>query len=261
MSCLTDGLLVLSLFPGIGLLDRAFEECGFTVVRGPDPLWGGDIRNFHAPAGVFDGVIGGPPCQMFSRLRYLNPLAGQKQGNLIPEYERICSEAQPRWFLMENVPQAPEPDVPGYVTQSLVLNNRWVGGEQNRVRRFSFGTVEGIKLHPDVELFEPLMVGHAITASSAARVPVRLGGSGKPKATLSFKQATVMAGHGPVARGQDYETNYSMTEMCELQGLPGDFADDLPFTAAGKRKVVGNGVPLPLGKAIARAVKRAMEAS
>ena len=27
--------LVLSLFPGIGLLDRAFEEHGFCVVRGP----------------------------------------------------------------------------------------------------------------------------------------------------------------------------------------------------------------------------------
>lgn len=33
--------LILSLFPGIGLLDRAFEECGFCVVRGPDILWGG----------------------------------------------------------------------------------------------------------------------------------------------------------------------------------------------------------------------------
>jgi DNA (cytosine-5)-methyltransferase 1 len=28
--------LVLSLFPGIGLLDMAFEEEGFCVVRGPD---------------------------------------------------------------------------------------------------------------------------------------------------------------------------------------------------------------------------------
>src|SRR6516164_7336123 len=28
--------LVLSLFPGIGLLDMAFEESGFCVVRGPD---------------------------------------------------------------------------------------------------------------------------------------------------------------------------------------------------------------------------------
>lgn len=33
--------LVLSLFPGVGLLDMAFEEEGFCVVRGPDLLWGG----------------------------------------------------------------------------------------------------------------------------------------------------------------------------------------------------------------------------
>jgi len=50
--------LVLSLFPGIGLLDMAFELEGFTVVRGPDLLWGGDVRRFHPPPGRFDGVIG-----------------------------------------------------------------------------------------------------------------------------------------------------------------------------------------------------------
>lgn len=50
--------LVLSIFPGIDLLGRAFEEEGFCVVRGPDKLWGGDIRTFHPPAGVFGGVIG-----------------------------------------------------------------------------------------------------------------------------------------------------------------------------------------------------------
>jgi DNA (cytosine-5)-methyltransferase 1 len=55
--------LVLSLFPGIGLLDMAFEQEGFCVVRGPDLLWGGDVKRFHPPAGKFDGVIGGPPCQ------------------------------------------------------------------------------------------------------------------------------------------------------------------------------------------------------
>jgi DNA-binding XRE family transcriptional regulator len=53
-------VLILSLFPGIGLLDKAFEEEGYCVVRGPDPLWGGDVRNFHPPAGRFDGIIGGP---------------------------------------------------------------------------------------------------------------------------------------------------------------------------------------------------------
>jgi len=38
-------LPVLSLFPGIGLLDSAFEEQGFTVVRGPDLLWSDDLSH------------------------------------------------------------------------------------------------------------------------------------------------------------------------------------------------------------------------
>lgn len=87
--------LVLSLFPGIGLLDMAFELEGFCVARGPDVLWGGDIRRFHPPAGKFDGVIGGPPCQAFSRLAHMVRANGYtpKFGNLIPEFERCVHEA------------------------------------------------------------------------------------------------------------------------------------------------------------------------
>src|SRR6185312_16201865 len=109
-------VLVLSLFPGLGLFDRAFEQEGFCVVRGPDVLWGGDVRRFHPPAGRFDGVIGGPPCQAFSSLANLVRANGYepKFGNLIPEFERCVREALPTWFVMENVPQAPEPVVAGY---------------------------------------------------------------------------------------------------------------------------------------------------
>src|SRR5262245_38871520 len=110
--------LVLSLFPGIGLLDMAFEQEGFCVVRGPDVLWGGDIRRFHPPAGKFDGVIGGPPCQEFSSLSFINRHHGVKSrfGNLIPEFERVVREANPIWFLMENVERAPKPKLDGYKT-------------------------------------------------------------------------------------------------------------------------------------------------
>ena len=49
-------MLVLSLFPGIGLLDLAFEEEGFCIVRGPDQLWGGDIKRFNPPKGILDNA-------------------------------------------------------------------------------------------------------------------------------------------------------------------------------------------------------------
>jgi len=68
--------VLLSLFPGIDLLGRAFEEHGFCIVRGPDLLWGGDIRAFHPPPGRFDGVVGGPPCQTFSQFRHLYSVTG-----------------------------------------------------------------------------------------------------------------------------------------------------------------------------------------
>lgn len=46
--------LVLSLFPGVGLLDRAFSSAGFCVVKGPDLITGGDIREFVGIAGRVD---------------------------------------------------------------------------------------------------------------------------------------------------------------------------------------------------------------
>lgn len=52
-------IIVLSIFPGIDLLGCGFEAEGYCVVRGPDLLWGGDIRRFHVPAGRFNGIIAG----------------------------------------------------------------------------------------------------------------------------------------------------------------------------------------------------------
>ena len=224
-----SGELVLSLFPGIGLFDRAFEEEGFTVVRGPDVLWGGDVRRFSSPAGVFDGVIGGPPCQPFSRLVHMVRANGYepRHHNLIPEFERIVAEADPSWFVMEEVPEAPKPHVQGYAVVQVKLNNRWIGGEQDRCRVFSFGTTNGTMLHPDVAIFESQRWAPAVTAST---------------------------GGGKINRKKDQR----FSEALRLQGLPPDFLSEAPFTATGKHHVVGNGVPLPLGRAIARAVRRAM---
>lgn len=244
--------LVLSIFPGIDLLGMAFEEAGFCIVRGPDVLWGGDVRRFHPPAGRFDGVIGGPPCQMFSQLRHLNGTAGQKHSNLIPEFERVVSEAAPAWFLMENVPAAPKPVIANYCVTSMTLNNRWVGGIQNRERCFSFGVCAAhpvdLAAYLDVVLFEPAEWGYAVTSSSR-QVPVEIGGTGKIKRTYT---------ENGKRRGPNAGPRAAIADMCQLQGLPANFLDEAPFSEAGKRKMIGNGVPLPLGRAIANAVREAL---
>lgn len=221
--------LILSIFLGLDLLGRAFEEEGYCVVRGPDVIWGGNIKAFHSPGGVFTGVIGGPPCQIFSRLRWLSPQTiGKRHGNLIPEYCRVVKEARPVWWLMENVIEAEEPEVLGYKVQMFTLDNLWFGGIATRRRAFWFGSLNGSKVYPEPVIFQ-------------YPNPIK---------------TVVLAGHGPVGRGEGYQKQISIREACLAQGLPENFADDLPFTTHGKRQVIGNGVPMPLGRALARAVKR-----
>lgn len=251
-------MLVLSLFPGIGLLDMAFEEEGFTVVRGPDVLWGGDIRRFHPPAGKFDGVIGGPPCQMFSRLAHMVRHNGYepKFGNLIPEFERCVIEAKPRWFLMENVPDAPVPfesdgiKGAGWSMHCFVLNNRQCvaddgnGALQNRTRRWSFGHFgERRPLMVDTVTLESRKFEHAaIGGTNHGTRKMKTGKNGKVNTTMPFNAKTWTA----------------VAELIAKQSLPANFAEHLPFTAAAACKAIGNGVPLPMGRAIAKAVKEAM---
>lgn len=246
-------ILVLSLFPGIGLLDRAFEEIGFAVVRGPDLIWGGDVKRFKAPLGRFDGIIGGPPCQAFSQLRHIVEANGfQTAPNLIPEFERIVSETQPTWFAMENVPAAPIPAVDGYQVHTQIVCDHWVGGLTGRERRFSFGTRDGRKLAIDTLALHSIDVEPAVTCDLRRR-PVALGGSGKRKPNESGGRTSSLN------RGAGAET---LERMMELQGLPEDFfGEHHAFTQSAKKRMVGNGVPFQMGLAIARAVASAVSPS
>lgn len=139
--------LVLSIFPGIDLLGRAFEEVGFCVVRGPDLITGGDIRTFHPPVGSFDGVIGGPPCQDFSRLNR-HPTGYSLE--MLNEYKRIVREAEPYWWLFENVVAAPEIKIKGYTVQRFPLDLAWFS-DFSRRRDFVFGFKYGRLLNPIIE--------------------------------------------------------------------------------------------------------------
>ena len=206
--------LVLSLFPGIGLLDRAFEDKGFCIVRGPDLLWGGDVRRFFPPSGVFWGVIGGPPCQDFSGLNR-NP--GDYSYDMLTEYSRIVTAATPEWWLMENVARVPNCVIPGWTHQRLDINNGWYG-DSTRLRHIQFGSRSGRTLH---------VTRWHVTASEGAAL---------------------------ANDDRDFKT------LCRLQGLPEDF--DLPgFLVSEKKRAVGNGVPLEMGRQLAQAIIDAYSSS
>jgi DNA (cytosine-5)-methyltransferase 1 len=252
---MTGRPLILSVFPGIDLLGRAFEEVWpeACLVRGPDLLWGGDIRAFHPPAGVFDGVIGGPPCQAFSRLRHLVENNGHAVApDLIPEFERVVSEAEPQWFLMENVPAAPVPHVAGFAhVYTALVSDHHVGGETRRCRRFAFGC-RGVGR---------LEVEWAALHTIEPETPVLASGGGMPVGCANGARAKtareIATRKGASALGLKTEA-YFAEALC-LSGLPPDFLAGAPFTVAGKISCVGNGVPMAMGRAIARAVRRAVE--
>jgi DNA (cytosine-5)-methyltransferase 1 len=207
--------LLLSLFPGIDLLGRGFEAEGFCVVRGPDILWGGDIKDFHCPAGCFNGVIGGSPCQDFSGINR-NP--GEYSLEMLKEYCRVVVEIQPQWFLLENVARVPDIKIPNYKIQRFDLNAYECGLRQSRLRHFQFGSKEGYLIVPE-------------------RKP-------KPKGMI---EPVCLASEGDKPDRRDW------SDFCELQGLPRDF--DLPdMSLHAKYKAVGNGVPIPMARNIARAI-------
>lgn len=209
-------MVVLSLFPGVDLLGRAFEAEGFCIVRGPDLLWGGDIRRFDPPAGVFCGIVGGSPCQDFSQARRAPPTGLGRQ--LMRQFARVVKAAQPAWWLLENVARAPDLRIAGYGYQRIDVNQGWYCGV-SRLRHFQFGSLGGERL--DIPRGDPVR------------------------------------GAEPAALAHD---GRSFRELCRLQGLPDDY--DLPgFTVEQKKVAVGNGVPMPMGRTVARAVRRAFSLS
>lgn len=204
------------MFPGADLLGRGFELVGFCVVRGPDLVWGGDVRDFHPPPGKFIGVIGGSPCQDFSRARRAPP-----SGNgvaMMAEFARCVTAAAPEWFLLENVPGVPAVAVPGYTVQRFHLNAKECGVRQNRLRAFQFGSRSG----------RALVIQRGEWPGKLA--PCCLAVEGKSTQRRGW------------------------ADFCELQGLPRDF--DLPgLSVSAKYRAVGNGVPVPMACVVATAIK------
>jgi len=110
---------VLSLFDGMSCGRIALDRCGITVDRYtaseidpyaitvskanyPDIEHIGDVSQFLATNTEYDLLFGGSPCQDFSRAGKGKAFDGER-GKLFWEFKRLKDEAQPKYFLLENV--------------------------------------------------------------------------------------------------------------------------------------------------------------
>jgi DNA (cytosine-5)-methyltransferase 1 len=206
--------LVLSLFSGIGLLDRAFKEAGFCVVSAGDLILGQDIRDFTGVKNKFDGIIAGSPCQDFSLANRDRPVLENSYGlDMTKEFIRIVTECEPMWALLENVPQIPNVTIPGYNHQRIDINQAWFE-DIYRLRHIQFFHKSSVTLQIERKVIDRSRKLESCALASDHR---------------SFK------------------------DLVRLQGLEDDF--DLPsFNVAGKKRAVGNGVPLSIGRVLAKEV-------
>jgi len=135
---------------------------------------------------------------------------------MLNEFAHVVTEAQPLWWLMENVPGVPDIHISGYVVQRFNCYAVEFGVWQKRNRSFQFGSRDGLPLC------------------------LRRGSQSRP----GRRANTVMA--------RDSRPKFS--RLLKLQGLPDWF--DLPgLSRTAKIRAVGNGVPVPMARAVAEAIR------
>jgi DNA (cytosine-5)-methyltransferase 1 len=212
--------LILSLSTGAGLLDKAFKELGFVVVSAGDIVYNidGDMRDFTGIKNKFDGVIAGIRCQDFSKANRNIPSIEDSEGlELLNEFKRIVLECDSTWALLENVERVPDLHIEGYTFQRIDINQSWYENV-NRLRHIQFYSKQDnpMYLHWDRK---------AVTHQDKNKC-----------------DSPALA-----------SDNRTYKELLELQGFSTDI--DFPdFTVKGKKKLIGNGVPLSMGRVLAKSV-------
>jgi DNA (cytosine-5)-methyltransferase 1 len=182
-----NSFIVLDLFCGAGGMSLGFEDAGFVVAAGidtnpsacqthaanfPGKTLNYDLQAIDDPSSLLqelgipriDVIIGGPPCQGFSKagLSKLRSLELQDtavrqeidaRNRLYKHFVRFVAELKPLFFVMENVPHLntyaqgiiardiqKDFTALGYTVQPVVLNAAHFGVPQSRRRLFFIGS-------------------------------------------------------------------------------------------------------------------------
>lgn len=162
----------VDLFCGCGGLALGFEQAGFRSIYAADnnktacktyeanfhhPVFCGDIANLKHLSQRPEIIVGGPPCQGFSPLGKMTPSEVVRNNHvcmnqLWQHYFRLVENAEPRAFVVENVPQlltskefpliVKKAEELGYHIVSGVLKAEKYGVPQKRTRGFIIGGLD-----------------------------------------------------------------------------------------------------------------------
>lgn len=287
---------VLSLFDGICCGHLALERAGIkidsydayeieknaikaTETNFPDVIQHGDvtIEDFTKYKGKIDLLIGGSPCTNLSMAGNGQGLKGS-QSKLFYEYARAIKEAQPKYFLLENVIMKKEwEDIITNIlgVEPIEINSSLVSA-QNR-RRLYWTNIPNITLPEDknitlediledIEFPNPAAIrgrrlnkativgrrldknGHRKDTDKTIPITqcleVRATNTDKSNCLTTVDKDNVLTPL-PIGRHPDAFKNnlpfryYTTKEMCRLQTVPDDFLNMIPDSAA--RKALGNG--------------------
>lgn len=121
-------------------------------------------------------LMGGPPCQGFSKSNVKGRTVDNQKNWLFKEYLRITELWKPDWFVLENVQGLVETekglflkeiltgfDKLGYTVNYKVLNAKNYGVPQNRERLFIVGSLHNNKF----EFPEPKLINDFVTVEDA----------------------------------------------------------------------------------------------
>jgi DNA (cytosine-5)-methyltransferase 1 len=241
-----------------------------------------DVRNLTGAHKDFDGItgiIGGPPCQCWSRLNH-NKKEDDPRAGLMAEFMRLVEEISPRFFVIENVPYTPKPvkeDVVaagkrlGFNTVPLYVDAAEYGSYQSRKRWIVVGTRGswgGLVQRPAKTVRSALAgVGANWGVMESSEKTLELLKTAKPNEWIAispggWKNATKLVWDEPspaiVNLKKVYmvhpslNRNISLAEAAALQGFPATYT--WHGTETEIAQMIANAMPAELAAAVAESI-------
>lgn len=183
---------VLSIYSGAGGLDLGFRASGFRLLWANDVdahacatyrqnlgqhIVEGDVRESLLPPGPVDVVIGGPPCQGWSRIGRMDP--SDPRSEHVNYFFDVVEQLAPRAFVLENVAH-------------LAEASRWSDVRERLLRRAR----QSLKYRTEIFVLDASYFGVAQARRRMFMVGVRGRAPQPPKPTRRRKFKTVRAALG-----------------------------------------------------------------